>query len=104
MKIASVIENKLKAAFSPTHLDVVNESFKHNVPEGSESHFNVTVVSDSFEGQRLIKRHRSVNAALATELAESIHALAMHTYTQKEWDEFYAQNKISSPDCMGGEK
>ena len=36
---------------SNIHLDVVNESHKHNVPKGSESHFNVLVVSDAFEGR-----------------------------------------------------
>ena len=37
------IEHKLAAAFEPTHLDIVNESYKHSVPKGSESHFKVTV-------------------------------------------------------------
>ena len=104
MTIASVIENKLKDAFSPIHLEVLNESFKHNVPEGSESHFKVTIVSENFEGLRLIKRHRSVNSTLATELANSIHALAIHTFTQKEWEEVYAKSAPSSPNCMGGGK
>lgn len=37
------ITAKLTEAFDPTHLEVVNESFKHSVPKGSESHFKVTV-------------------------------------------------------------
>lgn len=32
------------------HLEIVNESYKHNVPKDSESHFNVLVVTDAFEG------------------------------------------------------
>jgi BolA protein len=104
MKVASVIESKLKEALTPSHLEVVNESFKHNVPEGSESHFKVTIVSEHFEGERLIKRHRLVNSVLATELAEEIHALAMHTYTQEEWDKLHVQKAPESPNCMGGGK
>ena len=104
MKVASVIESKLKEAFTPSHLEVVNESFKHNVPEGSESHFKVTIVSENFEGERLIKRHRLVNSVLATELAQDIHALAMHTYTQVEWEKLHGQKAPESPNCMGGGK
>jgi BolA protein len=104
MTIASIIEEKLLSAFSPLHLDVVNESNNHNVPPGSESHFKVTIVAKSFEGERLIKRHRAVNSVLSEELAGKIHALALHTYTEKEWHDFYAQNTPQSPNCLGGEK
>ncbi|MCI2283251.1 transcriptional regulator BolA [Colwellia sp. MSW7] len=104
MSIAAVIEEKLNSAFSPFHLDVINESNNHNVPPGSESHFKVTIVSDKFEGERLIKRHRAVNSVLSQELAGQIHALAMHTYTEKEWRDFYADNTPESPNCLGGGK
>ena len=104
MSIATAIENKLLSAFSPLHLDVINESSNHNVPPGSESHFKVTIVSNHFEEERLIKRHRAVNAVLAEELAEKIHALALHTYTEKEWHDYYAANTRLSPNCLGGGK
>jgi len=104
MTIAAMIEKKLLTAFSPLHLDVVNESHKHNVPVGSESHFKVIIVSEEFEDERLIKRHRAVNAILSEELAEKIHALALHTYTEKEWQDYYAQNTPLSPNCLGGGK
>jgi BolA protein len=102
MIIKSAIEEKLLSAFSPLYLDVINESDNHNVPSGSESHFKVTIVANEFEGERLIKRHRAVNAILATELAEKIHALALHTYTEKEWQDYYADNTPLSPQCLGG--
>lgn len=35
------IEEKLRAAFQPVFLEVVDESYRHNVPAGSESHFKV---------------------------------------------------------------
>jgi len=104
MSIASAIEQKLLSAFSPLHLDVINESNNHNVPPGSESHFKVTIVSNNFENERLIKRHRAVNSILAEELAEKIHALALHTYTEKEWHDYYAENTPLSPNCLGGGK
>lgn len=101
--IKDTIETKLTDAFTPEHLQVINESYMHNVPEGSESHFKVVVVSAEFEGQRLIARHRAVNQVLAVELAEHIHALSINTYTAQEWQQ---QNQLvpDSPACMGGEK
>ena len=48
---------------------MINESSGHNVPKGSETHFKVVVVSDSFDGQMLIARHRMVNEILADELS-----------------------------------
>ena len=104
MSIQAVIEDKLLTAFSPLHLDVINESHQHNVPTGSESHFKVVIVSKEFEGERLIKRHRAINSLLSTELAEHIHALALHTYTEKEWNDYYSDQVPLSPKCMGGSK
>ncbi len=45
------IEDKLRAAFNPVFLEVVDESYRHNVPAGSESHFKVVLVSDRFIGR-----------------------------------------------------
>jgi BolA protein len=104
MTIEAVIQEKLLSAFSPIHLDVINESHQHNVAPGSESHFKVIIVSEDFEGERLIKRHRAINSLLATELAEKIHALALHTYTETEWQNYYADNTPLSPNCLGGGK
>lgn len=102
MLIQQQIQQKLTETFKPTFLNVLNESSSHNVPEGSESHFKVVVVSDEFEGKRLIQRHRAVNQCLAVELADHIHALAIHTFSQSEWQE--NQSVTESPNCLGGSK
>ncbi|EGR2794705.1 BolA family transcriptional regulator [Vibrio navarrensis] len=101
--IQEVIETKLHNTFEPDYLSVVNESYMHNVPPGSESHFKVIVVSNKFEGQRLLARHRQVNQALADELNNHIHALAIHTYTEKEW-RLERGGAPDSPMCMGGSR
>lgn len=36
-----IIFTKLTDKFKPNHLEVINESYKHNVPKGSETHFVV---------------------------------------------------------------
>lgn len=96
------IEEKLARAFDPAHLEVVNESGNHNVPDGSETHFKVVIVSEAFEGQRLINRHRRVNETLARELAGGVHALAIHTYTAADWQKRFG-NAPMSPPCLGGD-
>lgn len=75
------IEEKLRAAFQPVFLEVVDESYRHNVPAGSESHFKVVLVSDRFTGERFLNRHRMIYSTLAEELSTTVHALALHTYT-----------------------
>ncbi|MGD8712541.1 MAG: BolA/IbaG family iron-sulfur metabolism protein [Thiohalophilus sp.] len=102
MSMQSVIEEKLSQQIHPSHLQVINESDNHNVPPGSESHFKVVIVSDSFSGKPLIARHRLVNEVLAEELQNHIHALALHTYSPDEWQE--TDQAPDSPPCHGGSK
>ncbi|MFG0606382.1 BolA/IbaG family iron-sulfur metabolism protein [Vibrio mimicus] len=101
--IQNVIEKKLNDEFQPKFLKVLNESDMHNVPRGSESHFKVTIISECFEGLRLVARHRLVNQTLSDELANHIHALAIHTYTPEEWQQ-KNQEIPESPMCLGGSR
>lgn len=100
-RVSNLINDVLVEGLSPLRLDVINESHMHNVPEGSESHFKLVVVSEAFEGQSLISRHRSVNKLLAEILKNEIHALSMHTYTADEWASKGGEVPTSPP-CMGG--
>jgi BolA protein len=102
MSMQATIEQKLASEFDIDYLQVDNESHMHNVAPGSESHFKVTIVSESFADQMLIKRHRMVNSALRQEL-QQIHALALHTLTPQEWQERSGQ-VADSPKCRGGGK
>lgn len=103
MSVAARIHDKLVEAFTPSHLDVINESHMHNVPPGSESHFKVIVVSEQFGGESRVKRQQAVNTVLADELAGPVHALSMQTLTTPEWE---AKGGVipPSPPCMGGMK
>ena len=103
MTVQETIEQKLVDAIPLSGLEVINESHMHNVPPGSESHFKVIIISEEFEGERLVRRHQRVNAVLADELANSIHALAMQTLTPAEWTAKGGQT-MPSPQCLGGSK
>lgn len=97
------IRDKLQTTLAPMHLDVVDESHMHSVPEGAQSHFKVIAVSERFAEHGLVGRHRLVNRALREEFEGGLHALALHTWTPEEW---FEKGGVApdSPECMGGSK
>lgn len=103
MSVYEVIEGKLAEEFSPLHMKVENESYRHSVPPGSESHFKVTIVSDEFENLRVVARHQKIYQLLSEELRSGVHALALHLYTASEWEEKGGSEPMSPP-CQGGSK
>lgn len=100
--VESIVLEKLKRAFSPSHLDVINESDSHNVPAGSESHFKVIIASNFFEEMSAVKRHQAIYAELSQELKSTIHALSLFVYSRKEWGQ--VRGIPDSPKCLGGSK
>ena len=87
MHVETSIREKLRGAFAPAELQVVNDSHHHaghaSSPGTGESHFSVMVVSDAFSGKSRLERHRMVNAALADEL-KTVHALVITALTPEE--------------------
>ena len=74
------IEERLRTAFAPSRLEVVNESHLHAGHAGDdgtgESHYRVRIRSAAFEGMTRVAMHRAVNRALADEM-RTVHALAI---------------------------
>ena len=59
---------------------------EHIELSGDGQHWYATIVSSTFEGQRLIQRHKKVYATLGGRLqTNEVHALSMKTYTPAEW-------------------
>ena len=83
MSIQSVIEEKIGVRFKPHHLLINNESNLHSGPS-TESHFKLTVVSDSFLGLSRVNRHRQIYDLLSEELENGVHALVLHLFTTDE--------------------
>ncbi|MEM7154902.1 MAG: BolA/IbaG family iron-sulfur metabolism protein [Myxococcota bacterium] len=102
MSMQQQIYDKLVDALAPAALEVINESHMHSGP-ATESHFKVLIVADGFDGVPLVRRHRKINAALADELAGSVHALSIHAYTRKQWSD-RGEQIPDSPPCRGGSK
>jgi BolA protein len=82
MATRDLITEKLTRAFAPQSLDVLDESHRHEGHAGhrpgGETHFRVHIVSEAFRGKSRIERHRMVNEILSGELADRVHALAIH--------------------------
>ncbi len=81
MRIRDEIEAKLTAAFSPTELEVVDDSESHRGHggwrEGGETHFNVKIRAETLGPLSRLSRHRAVHTALGADLVGRIHALAL---------------------------
>ena len=82
------MEAKLHAAFSPTSLEVIDESYQHQGHAGArpdgESHFRVRIVSLAFKGKSRVEQHRMINQVLAAELRERVHALAIEAAAPRD--------------------
>ena len=84
----SRIEQRLRGSLSPLELRIEDESHLHAGHVGARDgrgHFRVSIVSDRFEGASRVKRHRMIYDALADEMRDDIHALAIEAFTPAEW-------------------
>ncbi|NDV01581.1 BolA family protein [Pseudoroseicyclus tamaricis] len=81
MAMADEMETRLRGAFTPTRLEIVNESAHHAGHAGDdgsgESHWRVVLAAPELEGMSRLQRHRAVHAALGPEVMGRIHALAL---------------------------
>jgi BolA family transcriptional regulator, general stress-responsive regulator len=81
MSVQSDIEIRLKEAFQPERLAVINESHLHAghrpADEGDETHMRVRIVTPAFSGLSRIQRHRVINEALKPAFDAGLHALAI---------------------------
>ena len=91
------IQSKLTSAFSPTRLQIIDESPKLSrqaqadlaagrliSKKDREVHLRVEIVSSEFEGLSQVKRHRAINTLLLDEFDRGLHALSLETRTPSE--------------------
>ena len=96
--LESALNEKLAAHFAPLVLEITNQSHLHRGHGGVqdfkdkmggnyngpiESHFNVRIVSDKFEGVSRLARQRMVLDLICDEM-KTIHALALKTLAPSE--------------------
>lgn len=71
------IVEKIKASIEDASVEIEDLT-------GTRDHYEVTVVSEAFDGKPLVKRHRLVYDALEEEMKGPIHALKLETKTPSE--------------------
>jgi len=79
MPIKDAIQQRLQKEFSPTFLEVIDESADHagHAKKGQGGYFKVQIESTRFVGQSKVACHRMVYTSLNDLFAEDIHALAL---------------------------
>lgn len=75
------IHLNLSKSFSPSALEVIDDSHKHAghagaQPEG-ETHYTVKIVSSAFEGLSRVAIQRAIMDALKDEFDSGLHALSI---------------------------
>lgn len=81
------IRAALTAALAPSLLELEDESAAHAGHAGAASgggHYRLRIVSDRFEGHRLVMRHRLVYDAVHDMMKSEIHALAITALAPSE--------------------
>ncbi len=82
-----MIRERLEQAFSPSVLEVIDDSHLHRGHPGAadgRGHFRVRIVSDRFEGLPRLARHRLVYAAVGELMQTDIHALNIEAFSENE--------------------
>jgi BolA protein len=81
MSVRDTIAQKLSQKFSPTHLEVIDESSRHQGHagwrEGGETHFRIRIAAADFAGKTRLAQHRAVMETLEPDLKGGVHALAI---------------------------
>ncbi|XVE86600.1 hypothetical protein DITRI_Ditri18aG0046800 [Diplodiscus trichospermus] len=84
------VESSLTSKLKPSHLEVIDTS------GGCGASFAIEIVSEQFEGKRLLERHRIVNTALEEEMKQ-IHALSIKkALTPEQWKQQQETQKSKS--------
>ena len=95
-KIKNTIKDLLNTEFNPATLIIENESFMHNVPENSESHFKIILASDCFKDVSNVKRHQLIYKSLENVMIK-IHGLSIYAFDLDEIEK--NPSVIDSPNC-----
>lgn len=86
------IRERLEEELNPVELEVEDVSYQHaghaavrgSAGDDGETHFNLRIVSDVFQGKSLVKRHRLIYDLLQEELKSGLHALSIVAKTPSE--------------------
>ena len=79
MSVKHTIEKRLRDAFNPLELLVIDDSARHvghaGNPNGGETHFKVKIIAEAFVGMSRVETHRAIYETLQAEIDAGVHAL-----------------------------
>lgn len=89
MGFSKTIKAKIEKELDPDSVEVINESHLHAGHQESfdgsgETHLRIRIVARQFEGMNRVNRHRAINALVAEEIAEGLHAIAIDAKAPSE--------------------
>lgn len=82
------IRQRLEAAFSPSLLELTDESHLHIGHAGNQGggHYRAHIVSAQFAGMNRVGRQRAIQQALYDLYPSPIHALSIRAQTPEEYE------------------
>lgn len=83
----TLIRQRLEQSLDPLELSIKDQSQLHVGHAGAKDgrgHFDITIVSQAFDGASRVKRHRMVYDALRDLLESDIHALRISAFAPSE--------------------
>jgi BolA protein len=90
MRVAERLEQRLRAALSPSVLEITDFSAAHaghaGARPGGQTHFNVRIVAPTFAGRSRVQRQRLVLQAAGDLMVDEIHALTISAREPGESD------------------
>lgn len=93
----------LQDKYSPLKLEIINDSDKHSVAPGSETHFRIFLVSEKFKGKTKVQIHQEIYKLFLNEMGNKhenkLHSLSIITKTP---DEEFNKNELKDnipPKC-----
>jgi len=87
MSTVDLIRERL-APLNPGHVEIKDDSASHAGHAGARDgggHFFLTVVSEAFEGQPTLARHRKIYELMGDLMHSKIHALSIQAKTPEEF-------------------
>ena len=85
------IQSYLSTYFKPIYILVIDDSHNHAHHRGTHhtqnTHFEVTIVSEQFEGMSRLNRHRAIMNAMKSEFSNTLHALKITAKSPSEWND-----------------
>ena len=83
----TLMTERLKKAFSPIHLEIVDDGHQHVGHAGNQGragYYTVIIQADALQGLSRVKAHQAVYGVLGDLIPAEIHALSIHAYAPHE--------------------